>query len=156
MQIPAEIIVFFAAMLPLLEINGSIPLGSLLGLPSAASLFWSMLGITTASLIVFKIIDPIVKFIFEHVAFLKKHVQKHFDKLHTKHSKRFNEIGIIFLCLFVIIPLPVSGSYTAIAVAYIFNAPFWPAMLAILLGNLVKGLFFTGGVETVLFFLRLA
>lgn len=134
-------------MLPISGINGSIPLGILLGLSSYSALFWSMLGSSISVGIAYKILDPVVNFLMKRFNFLDKKIKKLFEKIHHKHSKKFNEIGIVMLGLFVTLPLPGTGAYTAILIAYLFNAPFWPSLIAITMGHIVRGLILVGGIS---------
>ncbi len=155
-NIPPELIIFLASAVPLTEINGSIPLGHYFGMSASAAFFWSLLGNTLAAVIVLKILDPVMKFIIKKISILDRHFEKVFNKMHRKHSKRFNDLGTIFLAIFVALPLPGSGTYSGSLAAYLFNIPFWPAILAILAGNLIKGLLLTGGVETLLLLFQFA
>ncbi|MBD3270485.1 ligand-binding protein SH3 [Candidatus Peregrinibacteria bacterium] len=145
--LPPELIVFLASMLPLTEINGSIPLGSYLGLSLTSSFFWSLLGNMLIALIGLKLIHPVMNMIIKKIGFLDKHFEKKFKKLHHKHSTKFNELGALFLAIFVFLPLPGSGTYTGVLLAYLFLIPFPHALGAIFVGNLFKALILTGGVN---------
>jgi len=154
-NIAPEVMVFFASMIPFLEITGAIPLGIALGMASTAVIFWAMAGNFLFSIVLLKGLDPVTKFLMSKIKFVDRYLTKFFTGIHRNHSKRFNEIGIMLLFLFVAIPGPGTGTYTSVAAAYLFKAPFWPSLIAIMLGNLVSSILLVEGINIFKFLIHL-
>ncbi|MBI5079331.1 small multi-drug export protein [Candidatus Wolfebacteria bacterium] len=62
-----------------------------------------------------------------------------FERTRRNHSHRFEIWEEIALFIFVAIPLPLTGAWTGTVAAFIFDIPFWKAVLMILLGIIVAG-----------------
>jgi uncharacterized membrane protein len=60
-----------------------------------------------------------------------------------RHSERMDTYGSLGLIPFVAIPLPVTGAWTACAVAFVFGIRFRYAFVAILAGVLIAGIIVT-------------
>ena len=60
-----------------------------------------------------------------------------------RHSERMAKYGSLGLIPFVAIPLPVTGAWTACAVAFVFGIRFRYAFVAILAGVLIAGIIVT-------------
>lgn len=133
--------VFFLSMLPVLELRAGIPYGIFkLQMNIWTALGWSIFGNIVAIVFVLKLLDPVAKWLFAHSAFLKHHGEKYFQKLHTKHSEKFNELGAVFLAIFVAVPIPGTGAWTGALIAYLLNIPFWLALGSISLGVVGAGI----------------
>lgn len=140
MILPRELIVFLVGAIPELEMGGSIPLGKALHMSVYSAFFWSLLSITLGTIIVFRLLDQIIIFLFKHFPKLHKLVDHHFKKIHTRHNKNFQRWGLGFLIILRILPIPGTGSYTMVALAYLLELPYWPSILAIFISNLIYGL----------------
>lgn len=77
---------------------------------------------------------------FKHSPFLHKYAEKYFQKLHKKHSMRFDAIGGLALAIFVAIPLPLTGAWSGAVLAYLFNIRTKIALPMIGLGILGAGI----------------
>lgn len=149
------LIVFFLSMLPITELRGSIPYGiGILKMTTLTVFIWAVAGNIFPVFFIIKFLDPAVKFLFKLSLFLEKHIKKYFEKLHTKHSAKFNELGAIFLALFVAVPLPGTGAWTGALLAYLLNIPFWLAFGSISLGVLGAGVIVTFFSETIVQIMR--
>lgn len=62
-----------------------------------------------------------------------------FERTRRNHSHRFEVWEEIALFIFVAIPLPLTGAWAGTIAAFIFDVPFWKAVLMILLGIIVAG-----------------
>jgi len=60
-----------------------------------------------------------------------------------RHSQRMEKYGALGLIPFVAIPLPVTGAWTACAVAFVFGIRFRYAFVAILAGVMLAGIIVT-------------
>ena len=136
LTIPKEILVAVAAASPILEIKGSIPLGRLLSLPIEATFFWSVIGNLLPIFPLLKFMEPLTNWLAAHSKWFNSFITKVFNQTRAKHTKRFEQIGALLLILVVAIPFPGSGAWTAAIIAYLFNVPYWRAMLLIILGTI--------------------
>jgi uncharacterized membrane protein len=66
-----------------------------------------------------------------------------FHRTHRKHSDRIDRYGALGLATFVAIPLPVTGAWTGVAAAYVFEIQNRYAFPAIVLGVLLAGVIVT-------------
>lgn len=131
-------------MMPIGELRLGIPYGmAKLGVPAFHAFFWGILGNTIPVFFLLKLLPSFFTWIFHHSTFLEHHFKKYFEKLHSRHSLKFNELGAIFLAIFVAIPLPGTGAWTGALIAYILNIPFWLAFGSISLGILGAGVLIT-------------
>jgi uncharacterized membrane protein len=62
-----------------------------------------------------------------------------FSKTRENHSLKVKKYGLYVLPLFVAIPLPITGGWTACLVAFVFGIPFKKAFPLISLGVLIAG-----------------
>jgi uncharacterized membrane protein len=140
--IPSHWITFFLAMLPVLELRGSIPWAILVaGLPWQGAFFWSILGNLVP-------IIPILLFFEPASDFLRQ--WKFFDRFFNwlfirtrrkgKIVERFEFFGLVVL---VAIPLPGTGAWTGALVAFVFGVRFRLALPAIVIGVLIAGVLVT-------------
>lgn len=147
------IVVFFLSIAPIIENRFAIVYAvNILHMNLAPAFFISLAGTTLAILLILKYLDPVIKITFRHSPFLEKHIQKYFNKMHAKHSERFNEIGAIFLAIFVAIPIPGTGAWSGALLAYLFNIPYKIALGSVFLGTVGAGiimLFTSGLIEMV-------
>jgi len=61
----------------------------------------------------------------------------------TRRSRRVEKSKPIVLALFVAIPLPFTGAWTASLIAYVLGVKFWPAFLSIVAGVLAAAVIVT-------------
>jgi len=137
-----ELVVFFIAVLPVLELRGAIPvaivtfhfpwyyafllaiIGNLLPVP------FILLFLDAASQLLSKagLFDRILNWIFERT------------KRRSTIIEKYQRIG---LALFVAIPLPVTGAWTGSLAAVLLGLRFKHAFLSIFIGILIAGVIVT-------------
>ena len=61
------------------------------------------------------------------------------EKTRAKHSHKMEVMGDIFLVTFVAIPLPGSGAWTGVLIAYLFGIPYKKALTLISIGVFFSG-----------------
>ena len=146
----SELIVFLMAMLPVTELRVSIPYAiAVHDMPIWKAFLISTLGNSAVIFLLLPTIPLAVSFIFKHSPVLKEHLLKYFLKLHTRHSKRFDETGAVFLALFVAVPLPGTGVWTGSLLAYLFNIQHKFAIPALAAGVFIASVlvaFFSGSL----------
>jgi uncharacterized membrane protein len=143
-DIPARGVVFVLAMLPVTELRASIPLAiTVWGLDPMAAIFWSMLGNLVVIGIVFFLFPSIVDFARAHLPTMDRALDSYIERLERKYRHKYIRFGLLLLFLFVAIPFPGTGAWTASVVAVIFEIPKRASALTIALGLLVSAFLVT-------------
>jgi len=142
-------------IVPISELRGAIPFGYFNDIPLLLSI---ILGISS-NLLVY----PICIFFLNHInSFLCKHIKKYnllYLKMKDKAKKRINKkmlkFGYLGLMLFVGIPLPITGAWTATLGSWLLNLNPKKSLFFISLGVLMSGaiigtiLFMGVGINTI-------
>ena len=134
-----ELCVFFCSMLPIIELRGAIPMAYAMGLSWWQAYLISVVGNLLPVPFILLMINAIIKWmsaskvkIFNKIAtFLLERVEKKREKI-----EKYSFWG---LCLFIAIPLPVTGAWTGSLVAAVIGMKPWKAFLSALLGVLIAG-----------------
>ena len=145
-----ELCVFFCSMLPIIELRGAIPLACAMGLPWWQAYLISVVGNLLPVPFILIFINMVIKW-------MKNSKVNFFNKIATflltkveKNRERIEKYSFWGLCLFIAIPLPVTGAWTGALVAAVIGMKPWKAFLSALIGVLVAGLIVTlivyGGV----------
>lgn len=131
--------VMICAMIPIIELRGAIPLGAALGMPWWQNYLFAVLGnmipVPFILLFVKKVIawmtSSRVKFFNKIGGFLTRKAEKNREKI-----EKYSFWGV---CLFVAVPLPVTGAWTGSLVAATIDMKFWKALLSCLFGVMLAG-----------------
>ncbi len=128
---------FLWSITPFLEMRASVPLGlTTFGLSAIEVILLSTLGGIITAAIVLKLLPLLVNFLEKHIPVFHKLVQKIFTKTRSKHSKKIGKLGALFLVIFVAIPIPGSGAWSGVLIAYLFGIPYWRAIILVGIGVL--------------------
>jgi uncharacterized membrane protein len=135
--------VFVLSMLPVIELRGGFPLGVMLGLPRWEALLISILGN----------ISIIVPWLWVLVRFEKVLAQNRMMRgVYSSMVRRaegkkesFKKYGKYALFLFVAVPLPVTGAWTACVAARIFRINMRDSFIIISLGVVTAGMIMMAG-----------
>ncbi len=131
-----KVIIF--SMLPVVEIRGGIPLGISLGFSPAEAYLFSALGniaVIFPIIIILNALDPY----FRKIPIIKLIYAKSIDKVLARRD-RYLKYGKYALFLFVAIPLPTTGAWTASLASYIFQIPKRDSLWIISVGVLIAGI----------------
>jgi|GEM_PF-1137718 len=146
--------VMLLAMVPVIELKGSIPFGrsaeiwgdKALGLFD--SFFYSFIGCFIITVVVILLLMPILKWLKKWPLFKRfalwlegmfKEKSAKFDKTQAEANqdcsgaRKFWTVAIL-----VSIPLPGAGVWTGAAVAVFLEMKFWPSVTAVTIGNFVS------------------
>ena len=143
-NIPPQIGTLLLAMLPIGELRGSIPFAlTVYKMGVWESYFWSVIGnmLPVAFLIVG--LEKVSQFLIKRSPLAEKFFAWLFARTRKKFTGNFEKWGEFALVLFVAIPLPVTGAWTASMAAYLFGIPLKKAMFFIFLGVLIAGIVVT-------------
>ncbi|MBE6555966.1 MAG: small multidrug export protein [Ruminococcaceae bacterium] len=137
--------VFLCSMIPIIELRGAIPLGAALGLPWWQNYLFAVLGNMIP-------VPFILLFIRKLIAWMQKSRVKLFRRFADwlvakaeKNRERIAKYSFFGVCLFVAIPLPVTGAWTGSLVAATIRMNFFKALLSCLLGVMIAGVIMTLG-----------
>ena len=130
--------IMLLAMLPLTELRGAIPIGIAMDLNPIAVYVASVIGSTIVSI-------PLI-FTFRHILNFFRNIDiflplvKKVDSKIESGMKRLKSISILGIILFVGIPLPTTGTWTAAAIASILKMRIKTSLLGVLIGNMMSGI----------------
>lgn len=130
--------IMILSMVPITELRGAIPIGIALDLNPIGVCISSVIGSTLVAIPLVLAYRHVVKFMREKKIFLS--LLNKIDrkiKISMKKMKAASFIGII---LFVGIPLPSTGTWTAAAIASILRMRLVEALSGIFIGNILAGL----------------
>lgn len=148
----AELLTALLSATPFFELRLGIPWAMTFGGLSAADAYlWAVVGNVIAAVIGTLAIDPVVNLVRRYWAWADGIVKKIFAKTRTEHSHNFNRFGAAFLTFFVAIPIPGSGVYTGIVIAYLFGVSRGATILLTSIGAMLAGVAMlvitSGGIE---------
>jgi uncharacterized membrane protein len=133
-------------MMPVGELRFSIPFGIFSGLHWFEAFFYSLIG---NSLITFLLIYLIHYYTMDNIRNLLERIPiigvlfKKWQKSSIKKSQKFNNWTYTALALFVSIPLPITGAWTAVMISTLLNLKPFKSFLFISLGLIISGTIIT-------------
>lgn len=130
--------IMILSMVPVTELRGAIPIGIALDLNPIGVYIASVLGSTIVAIPLVLAYRHVVKFLKDRRVFLSL-LSKVDNKIETS-MKKMKAASLIGIILFVGIPLPTTGTWTAAAIASILRMRLVEALSGIFIGNIVSGL----------------
>lgn len=147
---PPGIATLLIAILPIAELRGAIPIGIAgFGLAWWEAFLWAVAGNMIPAILLVWLLEPISKFLSNHVSFFKKFFDWLFERTKKKFYDRHQKFGDLALVLFVGVPLPVTGVWTGSVAAFLFGIPFKRAVPLMLAGVLISATIVTTLTVTV-------
>ena len=138
-----ELCVFFCSMLPIIELRGAIPMAFAFGLPWWQGYLISVVGNLLPVPFILLLINVVLKWMSNSkVSFFNKFANFLYRKV-DKNRARIEKYSFWGLCLFIAIPLPVTGAWTGSLVAAVIGMKPWKAFVSALLGVLIAGIVVT-------------
>jgi len=135
--------VMICSMIPIIELRGAIPLGMALGMPWWQSYLFAVIG----NMIPIPFILLVVK---QFIAWMQRSRVRLFNRFGNwlvrkaeKNRGKIEKYSFFGVCLFVAIPLPVTGAWTGSLVASVIGMKPWKAFLSCLLGVMIAGVIVT-------------
>lgn len=129
--------VIICSMIPIIELRGGIPLGMALGLPWWQSFLFAVIGNMIP-------VPLILLFINRFIGWMSRSRVRFFNKIGSwltqkaeKNREKIEKYAFFGVCLFVAVPLPVTGAWTGSLVASTIGMKFWKALLSCFLGVLI-------------------
>lgn len=143
-----ELCVFFCSMIPIIELRGAIPMGAAFNATLGGMPFWftyllSVVGNMLPIPFILLFIKKVIKWMsVSRVKLFNKVANYLLNKVEKKRD-RIEKYSFWGVCLFVAIPLPVTGAWTGSLVAAMIDMKFWKALLSCLLGVMIAGVIMT-------------
>jgi len=138
-----ELTVMLTAALPIIELRGAIPVGISLGLSPIHAATIAFIGSLIPVPFILFTIRPIFNYLKKTKLF-KNMVHKITERSINNNSGKIQKYGVWGLILIVAIPLPGTGVWSGSLIAALMNMRFKWAFPAILVGNLIAGIFIMG------------
>jgi len=139
---PHALTTFVLAMLPVSELRGAIPYAMTVGgMPWQQAFIISVIGNFVPVIPILLLLGPVSEYLRRWPVF-----DRFFDWLFERTRRkgklieRFEALGV---CLFVAIPLPMTGAWTGAAAAFVFGVRHRLAIPAIAAGILIAGVIVT-------------
>ncbi|MGI6083277.1 MAG: COG2426 family protein [Limnochordia bacterium] len=137
----ANVGVFLAGTLPVTELRAAIPLGVSLGMEPWVTFFYAVLG----NLLPIPILLALLPRLLTHVppTSLLGRALRWCVRRTLKRTKRLERLGALGLMIFVLIPLPGTGAWTASLAAVLFRISPSLALPSISIGVVGAGIIVT-------------
>ena len=132
-----ELFVLLVAASPVVELRGAIPLGLLVyGLPVWQVLILAITG-NMIPILLLPVLGILARELSLRFVFFERFFTWLFNRTRKKHVRMFTLLRGFALVLFVAIPLPFTGAWTAMIAAFVFGIPFRLAFPLILFGVII-------------------
>lgn len=132
------LILIFVSMMPFIELRGAIPIGIAMGLNPITVYLASVFGSTIVGMPLILFFRYILK-VLKNIDKFKNFAHKLEDKLLSK-MKKMKKVSLLGLILFVGVPIPTTGSWSASGIASLLEMRIRDAIIGIFLGNALAGL----------------
>ena len=134
-----ELVIFLIAASPVVELRGAIPLALLVyELPLWQAFFLSVAG-NMVPVLLLPIFGVVSGRLSRRFSIFEQYFTWLFERTQRKHKKKFERFYAFALVVFVAIPLPFTGAWTAMVAAFVFGIPFRRAFPLILVGVIIAG-----------------
>ena len=140
-SVPFELTTIFLATLPLTELRAAIPVAvTVFHLTPISAYTFSVIGNMIPLVFLFCFLPWFLSFLSGRFPIFHSMLERYFFRLSKKHEAKLNAYGAMFLFVFVAIPHPGGGVWTASTLAILFRMKKTYAIPAIVFGTLVSGL----------------
>ena len=137
-QLPPLFAVFLMAMTPIGELRLALPMGiAVYHLPVWQTIIVSVVGNMVPATFLLLFAPSFHRYVEKRSGFFGVAWAKYLARAQRKFEGDYARWGLIGLTIFVAIPLPVTGAWTAAAAAFVFGLPFWRSFTAIFAGVLI-------------------
>lgn len=131
-----ELRVLIAAMIPIIEVKGAIPIGIALGMNPLHAALMSYLGsVLPAPFIILGARKLLLR--LSKIGLFKNTVERVVKRSSDQYSKQYQKYGAWALFIFVAIPIPGTGVWSGSLISSTINLRFKYGIIAILAGNLI-------------------
>lgn len=129
--------IMFMSMIPVIELRGAIPIGIASGLDPIYVYIVCVIGSTLVSIPLIITFRTILQELKKNKLFYK--IGNKIDHTINNRMKKLKSMTIIGIIIYVGIPLPTTGSWTASAITSVLRMRIKDALTGVLLGNMLAG-----------------
>ena len=130
------------SMVPVIELRGAIPLGIAMDLNPLYLYISCLIGSSLVSIPVVLIFRQVIDY-FRHRKYFNI-VIRWIDRKIESRAKKLKAAIILWLIIFVGVPLPTTGSWSGAALASIFKMRIKDALFGVFIGNAIAGVIILG------------
>jgi len=142
LNLPKDLIVVLIGTLPIFELRGALPVAiNLFGFPWYYALFLSILGNMLPVPFLLLFWDRLSNFL-ARIGIFQRYLKWLFQRT-RRQSFNIAKYKFIGLLVFVAVPVPFTGAWTASLIAIVLGMKFLPAFMAIFGGVIVAGVIVT-------------
>jgi uncharacterized membrane protein len=139
-----ELLTLIYSAIPLTELRVAIPLAiTVWHVKPIIALILAIIGNSLPIVVIILSLNKIVELAERYSKFWTKVLEAIFRRTRRKTSQQFEKYGLLALCLFVAIPLPMTGAWTGSIAAWLFGIPARKAFLPIFCGVIIAGIIVT-------------
>lgn len=142
-KVGKELCVLICSMLPVIELRGGIPLGASLGLPWWQSMLFAIIGNMIPVPFILLFINWIINLMAKSKIRFFNSIAGWLIRKAEKNRPKIEKFGFWGVCLFVAIPLPVTGAWTGSLVCATIREKFWRAVLSCFIGVCIASVIMT-------------
>ncbi|MCF7906619.1 small multi-drug export protein [Patescibacteria group bacterium] len=136
--------IFLISTLPIVELRGAIPIGIIeYEIPFQIVFFIAIFGNIFPIFFIAWFMEKFIRKRYDNNLKLPKLLHLKLINTEKKTKNKIEKIGEIALIPFIAIPLPLTGAWTGILVAFIFKIPYKRAIPLIFIGLIISGIIVT-------------
>lgn len=125
-------------MVPVIELRGAIPLGIATSLNPVYLYITCLIGSSIVAIPIVFLFKKVIEYL-RHRKYFNK-IIRWVDKKLEVRAKKLKTVSLVGIIIFVGVPLPTTGSWSAAALASMLNMRIKDALLGIFVGNAIAGL----------------
>ena len=130
--------IMFLSMVPVTELRGAIPIGVTQGLNTIGVYVASVIGSTLVAIPLILFYRQVVNFLRDKMLFVN--ILNKVDNKIERSMKKMKAASLLGIIVFVGIPLPTTGTWTAAAIASILRMRVLEALSGIFIGHCIAGI----------------
>ena len=130
--------IMFLSMVPVTELRGAIPIGVTQGLNTIGVYVASVIGSTLVAIPLILFYRQVVNFLRDKMLFVN--ILNKVDNKIERSMNKMKAASLLGIIVFVGIPLPTTGTWTAAAIASILRMRVLEALSGIFIGNCIAGI----------------
>lgn len=140
--------------IPVTELRATIPLAiTVWHVKPLTAFILAVIGNSLPILVIILGLNKIVQLAERYSKFWSRVIEAVFRRTRRKTSQQFEKYGLLALCLFVAVPLPMTGAWTGAIAAWLFGVParkaFWPIFAGVIIAGIIVT-FLTVGVTAII------
>ena len=135
-----ELAVFLTSMLPVIELRGALPLAiNVFNIAWPKAFLIAYIGNMIPAPLILWLLAPVVK-LLSKISIFERFFSWLFDRTRRRSNRMIEKYEEIGLMAFVAIPLPGTGAWTGVLIAFLFGLDFKKSLLIIAIGVFIAGI----------------